>query len=65
MHYDGNRGASIILLIVNLLHSDVIIRDFFSAYFLDNNMTRTAKKEEPGHIPQALFQIFIHMVHTI
>lgn len=33
MHYDGNRGASINLLIVKLLHSDVIIRDFFSLTF--------------------------------
>lgn len=33
MHYDVNRGASIILLIVNLLHSDVIIRDFFLLNF--------------------------------
>ena len=66
MHYDGNCDASIILLIVNLLHNDVIISDFFSAYFVDNNMTRTAKKEEPGHIPQALFSnLYTRMVHTI
>ena len=30
-------------------------KGFFDAYYLDNNRTRTAKKEEPGHIPQALF----------
>lgn len=33
MHYDGNRGASINLLKVNLLQEDVIIRDFFLLVF--------------------------------
>ena len=56
MHYDGNRGASINLLKVNLLQEDVIIRYFFSAYFLDNYMTRTAKKKSLVTYPRLSFK---------
>ena len=42
MHYDGNCGAFIFLLVINYLQQDVRIRDFFMLIFLDNNVTKTA-----------------------
>ena len=46
MHYDGNCGAFIFLLIVNNLWHNVRIRDFFVLIFWTNNyVTRTAKNK--------------------
>lgn len=45
MHYDGNCGTFIFLLIVNNLWQNVRIRDFFVLIFFDNYVTRTAKNK--------------------